>query len=115
MATIRATTQDVARGVLSSTWSGIASGDDFEPVSAPRHPEATVQATGTFGSATVTLEVSNDGLVFHPLDDFVGDPIAFTAAGYFILPRAPFRFLRPAIAGAGGSGITVTVLAKADE
>lgn len=52
---------------------------------AARHPGAadrTVQASGTFGGATVTIEGSiNDGVSWGPLRDPGGTAITFTAAG----------------------------------
>lgn len=55
-----------------------------------------VYVFGTFDGATVTIEMSQDGVVWQP----VTSPAAFTAAGHGVI-EWPLRYLRATISNDG--------------
>ena len=69
---------------------------------------ASVQVSGTFGGATVVLQVSNDGVTFATLKDISGNDLSFTAAGYAEFSSGA-AFIRPSISGGTGDSLNVTV------
>lgn len=71
---------------------------------------ASVQVAGTFGGATVALEVSNDGTNWLPLNDLAGDAISVTSAGLHEFSSAAGR-VRAKTTGGTGTDVTVTLCA----
>jgi len=69
-----------------------------------------MQATGTFGGATVKLQASNDGTVWTDLVDTNQDtPVELTAEGGMSFYTAA-RYIRPIATGGTSDDIDVTVL-----
>jgi len=95
---------DVAR----VAWTGIVTGDTFTslPVSAQAAVVGSVQFSGTFGGATIKLQVSNDNTTFFDMKDLSGTVISATAAGFFEFTTAGL-YLRPAIASGSGNSVNV--------
>ena len=87
------TEADVGRGALVMGASGAV---------------GAMQVNGTFGSATITLQGSNDGTNFYALTDPAGNDVALGAAGIIDFSTAA-AYIRPATAGGTGSSLTVTV------
>lgn len=91
---------------LQVQWAGMATADTPLPyaLSRGRGLAGAVQFSGTITGAC-TLEASEDGVTFFPLDDLNGLEISLVAAG-----RAEFTtaaaLIRPSVTG---SGITCTV------
>lgn len=87
------------------TWetltSSNAAGVAYEP-NTLRGIAATVQVFGTFDSATVIMQGSNNGTTWTALSNPLGTAISLTAAGYAEISTA-FRFLRPSTSGGSGS------------
>lgn len=72
--------------------------------------DKSVQVAGTFGSGTVTLKGSNDGVNYVDLKDPLGNTISFTAAG--LKQVLEFcRFYKPVITGSTDAEVTVTIMA----
>ena len=73
------------------TWATLitanAAGTPYEPQRL-RARFATVQATGTWDTATLVLQGSNDGTVWFTLDDVQGTAVSFTANGFAELSTA---------------------------
>lgn len=69
---------------------------------------ASVQASGTFGGATVVLQGSNDGVTYATLKDTAGDDLSFTAAGYVEFTSAAV-FVKPSISGGTGDSLNITL------
>lgn len=85
-------------------WETITSADTaqaYEP-SMVRMALASIQVVGTFDSATVVLQGSNDGNTWVSLNDAYNDPISFTATGEASLWTG-VRYVRPSVSGGGGS------------
>jgi len=98
-----------------ATWTALDSTDSdgtaYEP-SRTRPLAGTIQATGTFDSATVVLQGSNDGTNWEDLKDALGANISLTAAGYAEFSTA-FLYLRPSTSGGGASqDIDVIICAR---
>lgn len=73
--------------------------------------DRSVQIEGTFDSATVVLQGSNDGTNWYTLTDPQGNAISKTSAALEQISEAT-RYIRPSVSSAGGStSLTVTVFA----
>ena len=84
-------------------WEALVSGSlDGESIEIPDHADRSVQVVGTFDTATLTVQGSNDGTNWETLSDPQGNAIAFTSAGLEqILENT--RFIRPLVSSVGGS------------
>ena len=93
-------------------WSGLTTAGN-SAVTAYDAPKpfvaASVQVTGTFGSATAVLLGSNDGTNFVQVYDVFGSAVLFAAAGAMEISSA-FRFYKPSLSGGTGDDIGVTIL-----
>ena len=69
---------------------------------------AAVQVSGTFGSATVVLQGSNDGITYATLKDPSGANLSFTAAGYAEFSSGA-SFIKPSISGGTGDSLNIIV------
>jgi len=79
------------------------------PISEQWGLAASVQASGTFGGATVVMQHSNDGTNWFTAKDLQGNDISLTADGIaeFSLSSA---YIRPAISGGSGDDVDVIVV-----
>lgn len=95
------------------TWSDIATGDTINPVQVEREEGGlgSVQFTGAFGGATVTLEASNDGTNFVTLKDVFGTDVSVTAAGMHEISTGAL-YLRPGISGGSSDAVDVTLVLR---
>jgi len=87
------TEADVGRGVLVNGSSGAV---------------GAMQINGTVGSATITLQGSNDGSNFYAITDPAGNDVALSAAGIVDFSTAA-AYIRPATSGGSSSSLTVTI------
>lgn len=96
------------------TWAAMAAGDTGDPISLPGAPDATVQVVGTFSGSTVTLEGSLEKtpVNWFPLSNQADSNIAFTAPGGEFIQQV-VTWIRPSAAGGTGTGLIVTLLARA--
>lgn len=85
----------VAKGVLVTTWNFTGS-ETGDPEVAPQFPVKSVQVTGTFNGATITIEGSNDGVTYAPLSDVTGTALTFTANGVEKISENT-RYVRPRV------------------
>ena len=92
-------------------WEACATGDTINslPISEQWGLAASVQASGTFGGATVVMQHSNDGTNWFTAKDLQGNDISLTADGIaeFSLSSA---YIRPAISGGSGDDVDVIVV-----
>ena len=65
-------------------------------------PDRTVQVTGTFDSATVLIEGSNDNSTWATLTDIDATALSFTSTALKLIRECP-AYLRPTVSGGGGS------------
>jgi hypothetical protein len=94
-------------------WSDIAPGDPCTPLTLKQQYglAASVQVVGTFGGATITIEVSNDGTNWATALGLDATAMTFTATGYreFSLSAA---YVRPVISGGTGSNLSVVMVLR---
>ena len=84
-------------------WEALVSGSlDGESIELPDHADKSVQVVGTFNTATIALQGSNDGTNWESLSDPQGNAIEMTTTGLKqILENT--RFVRPLVTSVGGS------------
>ena len=72
---------------------------------------ASLQIAGTFGGATVSVEISNDGTNWLPLRDRSDQPITATAAGIYDISTGAARIRAKTTGGDGSTDLNVTLAA----
>lgn len=92
-------------------WSGIITGDTINAftVSGQWGLAGSVQISGTFGGATVTLQHSNDGSTWFDAKDVSGSTVTATSAAIFEVSLSSLYF-RPAVTGGSANSINVIVV-----
>jgi hypothetical protein len=94
-------------------WSDIAPGDSCTAFTLKQQYglAASVQVIGTFGGATITMQVSNDGTNWATARGLDTTDMTFTATGYreFSLSAA---YMRPLISSGSGSNLSVVVVLR---
>ena len=100
-------------GSTSYRWTDYSTADEAAPVRLQNMKglAGAVQVTGTFGGATIALQVSNNGTNFVTLNDAVGAPITFTAAGMREFSTAAL-FIKPTSSGGTADNVTVTIVLR---
>jgi hypothetical protein len=94
--------QNIQYGVLVQTWDALDGSDNGDAAMHEGFTDRTVHVTGTFDSATVTIQGSNDGTNWATLNDVAGAPLTFTAAGMRTIREAPY-YTRAITSGGGGT------------
>ena len=91
-------------------WEELATGDTVVAAAIPYQAAVagSVQIVGTFGGATVKLQVSNDGSTFFDMKDLSALAITATSAALFEFTTAAV-YLRPSVSGGTANAIDVTV------
>jgi hypothetical protein len=91
-------------------WEALATGDTVVAAAIPYQAAiaGSVQIVGTFGGATVKLQVSNDGSTFFDMVDLGANALEATANAFFEFTTAAV-YLRPAISGGTGDDVDVIV------
>lgn len=86
------------------TWTPLTSANpNGTAVVRPQLRDKSVQFTGTFDSATVTLTGSNDGTNYKILTDPLGNTLSFTDVAGPTQISEITAYIRPASSGGGGS------------
>lgn len=113
MATVTPAVNGTIAGVPRVIWEGIVTGDTILPFTLTQQYglAASVQVVGTFGGATVTLQVSNDGTNWASVSDVQGTAVSLTSTGYFELSLSG-AYIRPAVSGGSGNDIDVIVVLR---
>lgn len=88
--------------VAVTTWAGLLADDDGEAVRLAVYSDRSVQVSGTFSGASVTIAGSNDGITYHALTDTSGAPLTLTAGALKQIVELPV-FLKPRVFGGNGS------------
>ena len=89
-------------------WS-LGPDDDGAPVVVSERPDMSVQVTGTFDGATVSIQGSNDGIVWASLVDYFGNALDFTADGFASIGPRTWK-VRPLVTGGTTTAVTVDLL-----
>lgn len=117
MATITPARIDAAMSrAFITEWAAIPANSDGEPKAGAQHAgqfsDKSVQVSGAFDGATVTIEGTNNGTTWEILTDAQGNPLSFTSNGLAIVAEATWK-IRPVVSGGGVStAINVHVLMK---
>lgn len=113
MAEIAHTTTRTQNGDTLYTWASVTESDTFEEVnlSGKAFKSVCIQVGGTFGSATVVVNGSNDDSVYAGLDDLGGTAISVTAAAVTNIGDTPL-YIKPAASGGTGQSLTVKMLVR---
>lgn len=98
---------------MQYVWPITTANPDGTPIEWVQWADRCFTASGTWGGATLTIQGSNDGVVWLPLSNAAGGTAAtFTADGLKSIIELP-RYVRPNLTVAGaGATVTVTLLAR---
>ncbi len=88
--------------VAVTTWVGLLADDDGEPVRLAVYSDRSIQVSGEFGGASVTIGGSNDGETYHALTDTSGEPLTLIAGALKQIVELPV-FLKPRVFGGDGT------------
>lgn len=88
--------------VAVTTWSPLLASDDGAPVRLAVYSDRSVQVSGTFGGASVTIGGSNDGETYHALSDTSGNPLTLTSGALRQIVELPI-FIKPRVFGGDGT------------
>lgn len=94
-------------------WTPLTAANNVGSVyTTPGTGDRTVQIAGTFDSATVIIQGSNDGTNYSTLTDPLGNPLSATTA--ILKQVSEFTpYIRPSTSGGGGSqSITITLITR---
>ena len=113
MATITPTMTPTTEGIPRIIWEGAATGDTINAYAMTQQYglAASIQIVGTFGGATVALEVSNDGTNWAAASDVQGDAVSATAAAYHELSVSA-AYVRPTVTGGTGDDIDIIMVLR---
>lgn len=112
MATISPAVSVVSE-VAKVVWTPITSADTAAAftVGGRGSDLASIQITGTFGGATITLQGSNDGTNYVTLKDITGSAVSMTSAGLVDL-RVAALYIKPVVSGGAAYTFTVTTVLR---
>lgn len=96
--------------VAVTTWSGLASNDDGDPVRLAVFSDRSVQVVGEFGGASITIGGSNDGVTYHALTDTAGAPLTLAGAALRQIVELPV-WIKPKVFGGSGSTSLTVIMA----
>jgi hypothetical protein len=88
--------------VAVTTWSNLAQDDDGVPVRLAVYSDRSIQVSGTFGGASVTIGGSNDGETYHALTDVGGNVLTLTSGALRAIVELPV-YLKPRVFGGDGT------------
>lgn len=103
-------------GVPRVVWDGIVTGDTINSFKVMQQYglAGSVQISGTFGGATVTLQHSNDGTNWFTAKDLQGNNITATANAIFEISLSSAYF-RPSVASGSSNDIDVIMVLRGSE
>lgn len=101
------------RDVYQLSWPNMPQDEVGQSAAFARYSDRSVQVTGTFGGATVTIEGSNDGVNFFTLVDPQGNNLSFVTAKLEAILELCI-WIRPKVTGGDGTtSINVDMCVKA--
>jgi hypothetical protein len=114
MATVDSRIDTQVAGLPRVIWGGAGEGDDFAPLTLRQQYglAASVQAVGTFGGATVGLQISNDGANWAAAKDLAGDNVSMTGATDYFELSLSGAYMRPIITGGSGADVDVILVLR---
>lgn len=101
------------QSVYRISWLGVPKDDTGQPLPFTLYSDRSVQVTGTFGGASVTIEGSNDGENWFTLADPQGNSLNFVTAKLEAILELVL-WIRPKVTGGDGTtSINVNMCVKA--
>lgn len=106
MATVAVTTKNEGlKGQYVTVLALVGSTADVSnPIDISKFSRGSIQAAGTFGTTTFTVQVSNDGSAWATAKDPLGNDVTFTAAGLKYINMGA-RYLRLTAPSGTGTGL----------
>lgn len=94
-------------------WEALATGDTINALklSGTGARRAAVQIFGTFGGATVKMQVSNDGSNFYDIKDIHNTAVSTGAAAVFEFTSSAV-YIKPVISGGTGDDVDVILFMR---
>ncbi len=112
MATITPTVVGVNKNDGSTylvTWTPVTESDTFGPVFLPEYADKSVHVTGTFGSCTLAVHGSNDGVNYAALNDASSTVIGIQSDKIKqVLENT--AYVKPIATGGSAQSLTVAML-----
>jgi hypothetical protein len=103
MSTINgAVTRNGDQSVVTVTFTAVGDADSGAPIQLSEYADRSVQATGTWDSATLVWQGSNDGTTWFTLNDPDGNAISKTA-NFLESVMELTKYARPTTSGGQGS------------
>lgn len=105
------------RDVHTITWEAIGDADQGEGnptgtwLEMPASSDRSIQVDGTWGSATLVVQGSNDGVSWHTLTDPQGNAISKTA-DFIEMVTELTRYIRVSTSGGTGTDLDAVLLVK---
>lgn len=114
MAAIAPALDTAIKDVPRIIWAGVTPGDTLDALLLKQQYglAASVQAVGTFGGATITMQVSNDGTNWASVNDVNSATVTMTAATQYFEMSLSSAYIRGVIAGGSGSDIDVILVLR---
>ncbi len=114
MADITPTLDSSVAGVPRVIWTGITQSDAGLPLVLRQQYglAASVQTIGTFGSGTITMQVSNDGTNWATALSVFGSSVAMTAATQYFEMSLSAAYIRPVLTGGSSSDLDVILVLR---
>lgn len=114
MAAIQPTLTDVGLkgdgSTILAVWTPVTESDTCVPISMPEHSDKSVHVSGTFGSASVAVQGSNNGgASFASLNDPTGTVIAITAEKIKAVLENTVQ-VKPVATGGSAQSLTISML-----
>lgn len=111
MATVVSTTiMGVKSRTITTAAIAGATTDATEALDIGNCASGSIQSVaGTFGTTTLTLQVSNDGTTWATAKDTAGNDITFTAVGIKYIQMGP-KYMRVFAPSGNGTGLTTCIV-----
>jgi len=100
-------------GLPRVVWAAVDAASTFDAwrMDAQYGLAGAVQVAGTFGGATISMQVSNDGTNWFPLLDLQGAAITATA-GKLSEFTTSAAYVRPSISGGVGTALAIVMIPR---
>lgn len=100
-----------SRQLIRVTWTALTENDTAAPVDCGDFADRSVFIGGTFGSATVIFQGSNDGTNYVVLTDPQGNNISKTSAGLEAVTELT-AYARPSASGGTSQSVNVVMIGR---
>ena len=111
MATVAGVGSWIAPGVHQKVWT-LGNADSGSVHDAANLPDKTFQVVGTWGSATLVIQGSNDGTNWTTLNDPQGGALSFTTGSPTDVIAENPRYVRPTTSGGTGTALVCTIISQ---